>query len=246
MTLSVQKTLGKTLVLDEASRTMNPFREFLEASNLHGLVYISKAESKWGKVLWAVSVFASFTLAAILINKSFDDWADHPISSVISTHPVEDLKFPKVTVCPPKGTNTALNFDFMRLNQTSHMSEMQRVKNETKSIFTGNDRMNYIKDMVRTVNPENLKRIYQGFQTLPIHLNKTGFKIELSGAAGEISAPSSSEYPIMNYILRLPMNVNQLVGRKGKFILELVINSKGNGNHSVEYKQGPMYEYVPI
>ena len=43
---------------------MNLMREFLEASNIHGLVHISKAESKWGKVLWTISVLASFCLAA--------------------------------------------------------------------------------------------------------------------------------------------------------------------------------------
>ena len=57
-----------------------PIREFLEASTLHGLVYISKAESVWGKILWTLSVIVSFSLAGVLINQSFADWSKHPIS----------------------------------------------------------------------------------------------------------------------------------------------------------------------
>ena len=61
---------------------ISPVREFLEASTLHGLVYISKAESLWGKILWSISVIVSFSLAGILINNSFADWSAHPVSSV--------------------------------------------------------------------------------------------------------------------------------------------------------------------
>ena len=141
-------------------------REFLETSTIHGLVYISKAESIWGKLLWIISVIVSFTLAVVLINTSFVDWADQPISSVISTHEIKSLRFPSVTVCPPKGTNTALNYDLMRLNNAFKPSEWEKIKEKTKAIFTGNDRTKYEKDLLQVVNPHNLKKIYQGFQTL--------------------------------------------------------------------------------
>ena len=52
---------------------ISPIREFLEASSLHGLVYISKAESVWGRFLWGLSVIVSFSLAFVLINISFAD-----------------------------------------------------------------------------------------------------------------------------------------------------------------------------
>ena len=116
---------------------MSPFREFLEASNLHGLVHISKAESMWGKILWTISVIASFTIASIQINSSFSQWSNQPISSLITTHPIKALKFPNVTVCPPKGTNTALNYDLTRLDKTFHPLEEEKIQKETKSIFTG-------------------------------------------------------------------------------------------------------------
>ena len=111
---------------------MNLIKEFLEASNLHGLVYISKAESKWAKVLWTVSVVISFSLAGLLINESYTGWKTHPVSSVISTHPVRDLKFPNVTVCPPKVTNTALNYDLVNLEALFSAAEKDELTKEIK------------------------------------------------------------------------------------------------------------------
>ena len=63
-----------------------PVSGFLETSTLHGLVYISKAESMWGRILWTVSVLLSLSLAVLLINNSFQDWSAQPVSSVIYTH----------------------------------------------------------------------------------------------------------------------------------------------------------------
>ena len=225
---------------------MNPIREFLEASNLHGLVYISKAESNWGKVLWAVSVLVSFCLAAILIRNSFSDWSAHPVSSVISTHPIKNLKFPNVTVCPPKGTNTALNYDLTRLNNTFEPSQGDEISNATKAIFTGNGRIKYVNDMMKVVNPENLKHIYQGFQAMPTRLNQTGFKIKLSGPSGEISTPALNEYDHFLYTLEFPEDMDQLVGRTGKLVIELHMNTTTKKEHVVEFRVGPTTEYVPF
>ena len=98
---------------------MEILREFLESSTIHGLVYISSSKSNVTKFLWACVVIAGFTIAGVLINSSYSDWRDNPVSTTISTHPISELKFPKITVCPPSGTNTALNYDLMKLNNTA-------------------------------------------------------------------------------------------------------------------------------
>ena len=210
-------------------------REFLETSTLHGLVYISKAESVWGKILWTISVILSFSLAVVLINISFANWAAQPVSSVISTHSVRNLKFPNVTICPPKGSNTALNYDLLRLRKTFNTSEKEQMVDDVRAIFTENARQGYFTDLLQVVGLENLKRIYQGFQTMPTHLNGTGFKVKLSGSAGEISTPSLKYYPIMLYVLTFPDNLDQLVGKPGKLILELQIATEGKQDIKVEY-----------
>ena len=122
-------------------------REFLEASSLHGLVYISKAESLVAKILWAVSVIVSFSLAGVLIHQSFANWSNNPVSSVISTHPIKDLKFPNVTVCPPKDTNTALNYDLFKLENHFTPSQREGVAQAIKNAFFENEIKAYVQTL---------------------------------------------------------------------------------------------------
>ena len=44
-----------------------------------------------------------------MIFESFQSWDESPITTTIETRPITELKFPKVTVCPPKNTFTDLN-----------------------------------------------------------------------------------------------------------------------------------------
>ena len=87
---------------------METLREFLESSTIHGLVYISSSKSNVTKFLWACVVIAGFTTAWFLINNSYSDWSENPVSTTISTHPISELKFPKITICPPSGTKLSL------------------------------------------------------------------------------------------------------------------------------------------
>ena len=88
---------------------MDVFREFLESSTIHGLVYISTARAFLVKCFWFLVVAFGFTASVYLIYESFVDWSDSPIGTSEETLPISDVTFPKITVCPPKGTHTALN-----------------------------------------------------------------------------------------------------------------------------------------
>ena len=92
---------------------MEGVRTFLESSTVHGLSYISTTR-KFGKFFWILVVIAGFTGAGILIYQSFNDWAESPVTTTIETLPITQIKFPNVTVCPPKNTYTDLNYDLMR------------------------------------------------------------------------------------------------------------------------------------
>ena len=87
---------------------MANFRNFLESSTIHGLNYISTTR-KLVKLLWILVVIAGFTGAGVMIYQSFQDWDENPVKTTIDTLPIAQLKFPKVTVCPPKDTYTDLN-----------------------------------------------------------------------------------------------------------------------------------------
>ena len=85
------------------------FREFLESSTIHGLVHISTAKSKAARAVWVVIVVACFATAIYMITGSYKEWHESPVSTTITTHPITELQFPEVTVCPPRESNTVVN-----------------------------------------------------------------------------------------------------------------------------------------
>ena len=84
------------------SINMEGVREFLETSTVHGLTYISTARNKLIRLFWIAIIFCGFLAAGFLISKSFRDWEGYPIESSIQTFPIKEVRFPTVTVCPPK------------------------------------------------------------------------------------------------------------------------------------------------
>ena len=67
------------------------------------------------KILWTVVVCLGFLGAGLLISKSYKEWQESPVATSITTRPIKDLDFPIVTICPPKGFNTALYQTLSRL-----------------------------------------------------------------------------------------------------------------------------------
>ena len=65
-----------------------------------------------------------FTIAGFLIWQSLDNWQHDPVDTTISTHPIEQVTFPKIYVCPPKHTYTNLNYDIIN-NKDVMLSEGQ-------------------------------------------------------------------------------------------------------------------------
>ena len=95
---------------------MEGVRTFLESSTIHGLTYISTSR-KYAKLFWILIVLAGFIEASFLIKESFDFWSESPVKTTIETLPISKIKFPKVTVCPPKNTYTNLNHDLEKADE---------------------------------------------------------------------------------------------------------------------------------
>ena len=112
---------------------MKGVKEFLESSTIHGLVYISTSKTTLVKALWTVIVISGFLAASKLIYDSFLDWAEAPVGTSEETFSVEKMSFPKLTVCPPNGTHTALNYDLQKLaNKTLKHSLRKELFEEAK------------------------------------------------------------------------------------------------------------------
>ena len=61
----------------------------------------------------------------MLIKVSFDSWSESPVKTTIETLPISEIKFPRVTVCPPKNTFTDLNYDLMMTENETFTKEMR-------------------------------------------------------------------------------------------------------------------------
>ena len=101
-------------------------KEFFELSTIHGLYYIATART-CSKLFWMLIVFGGFSGAGYLIHTSFYNWKQSPISTTIETLPISEIKFPNVTVCPPKDSFLNLNFDIKQ----SEKVKLDRDKRET-------------------------------------------------------------------------------------------------------------------
>ena len=124
---------------------MDSLKEFLETSTIHGLAYISSAPSKISKGFWFSVVIVGFSSAFFLINDSYNDWQSSPIATSISTHPVSELDFPTVTVCPPEGSNTALNYDLVRMRNIALTKEdRESLVNATRHILIDQPSQDFI------------------------------------------------------------------------------------------------------
>ena len=91
---------------------MESFKEFLESASISGLNHISSTR-RWARLFWITLVTLGFAMSSFLIWESFQSWADNPVRTTTRTVPMKEIKFPKLSVCPPKNTFTDLNYDLM-------------------------------------------------------------------------------------------------------------------------------------
>ena len=100
-------------------------KELLENSSVAGLSQISSSRKilRW---FWILVIISGFSLSGYLIYESFQNWADNPYTTNIKTLPIDEISFPKVTVCPPKDIFTDLNYDLIMMSNLT-------LNNETKA-----------------------------------------------------------------------------------------------------------------
>ena len=173
----------------------------MESSTIHGLVYISTAQviqcpdfqscsfsanywffkiqdirlvfpqSKAAKVAWIIVVCLGFVGAGYLISKSYSEWQSSPVSTSISTHPLDDLDFPSVAVCPPENSNTALNYDLLRAaNHSFSKEDRERLIDAIWESFITEDHRSFADEMLAALNP-NVLEVYSGLQSIPTPYN---------------------------------------------------------------------------
>ena len=57
------------------------------------------------------------------------------VATTITTHPVSQLHFPEVTVCPPRGSNTIMNYVMDKVKDNSSAETNDWLRNTSNVIF---------------------------------------------------------------------------------------------------------------
>ena len=159
---------------------MNVAREFLETSTIHGLNYISSSKTVAAKAIWVIIVSISFGVAGFMINNAYLEWQESPIATSIKTYPISKLDFPSVTVCPPRGSNTALNHVLERVNNRNFTEEKrQKLLRISDKTFLVDPNKKYVKDIINLVNVNNIMHLYEGHISMPeVDLSNYTFSIK--------------------------------------------------------------------
>ena len=169
-----------------------------------------------------------------MISKSYKEWQEHPIATSITTHPIEDLHFPKVTICPPRDSDTALYHDLVKLgNGTLSEEDRQTLKDAAKRLFLEEAHMEYVMKMTSSSHMGNRDQILQGYHSLLKPLNSTNaFEIRMWNSNGTITTPwyggdyveeYYKEGKEMHVVLELPDDIKDQVG-SGTLIIELEVD----------------------
>ena len=203
------------------------------------------------KFSWGCIVFLGFLGATFLIFQSYSDFKNSPVVTSVKTQPIDDLDFPTVTVCPPLGSNTALNFDLMRVDKNSLTQEMRKnLSRKATAIFDpfGPHEEN-IKHILASANEENLEQIFRGFQTFPKPY-KTGFEVKVCNDEGTITTPGFGQSYNETYfwadkehhtVLEFPENLKEYIG-EGSLVIELDVDIRGQ-EEEVFYSVQSKYKF---
>ena len=167
---------------------MNILNEFLESTTIHGLYYISTCKSHIAKAGWLVVVALGFVASIILIHSSFSEWAKSPVATTITPHPVADLPFPNITICPPKGLNGALKYDLMRLAKMSLSAEKTEELIQIAALVFNEEGGNMF---LKMIGEENIENYYEGFQK--VTEERDNITVEMSNVNGTFVSPFYGE-----------------------------------------------------
>ena len=141
----------------------------------------------------------------LLIWQSFDNWDKNPVSTTISSHPIDKVTFPKIFICPPEGTVTNLNYDITNTKNISLTSsqikllldlvdekieeaELHKFKIGLESFVEQDKYRNWFNGSTAITSKIGLaeKTVEQGFQYHKI-------KVNTSATAGTIRSPHFGE-----------------------------------------------------
>ena len=169
---------------------MEQVKNFLDTSTIHGLSWISGTK-KITRLFWIIVVIGGFTGAGYLIQLSFLNWSQSPITTTIETLPISEITFPNVTVCPPRNSFLDLNYDLMKSNESKVDEKTKEELFEyAKDVIQDSFYSKVLKNLQKLVYSDRYFNWYQGFTQLqyPFHnKNRLRYPVTTYATSGNIS-----------------------------------------------------------
>ena len=197
-------------------------------------------------------ILLCFLSSSVLIYESYVDFQNSPVVTSIEIQHIKDLSFPTVTVCPPRDSHTALNYDLMRAKNLSlSREERESLRAKLYEIFNPVSlHEGYISMLESTANlGSNLQEIYQGFQSVPRPTENEGLKVLMWNIEGSLETPwfgdnvefNGSEIEELQMVLEFPENLVDNIGH-GKLVITIEQESAEHVEEEVKYWEGRKYE----
>ena len=183
---------------------MENVKSFLESSSIHGVAYIATTKKNAVRIFWIVVVLSGFTTACHLIYQSFNNWSENPIATTIETRPINEIKYPTITVCPPKNTYTNLNHDIMAVGNMTYGHDLVDENSEAywlQKSFLRHFQHKDFEEMLGKINmfheEDKYSNWYNEINQIPIQVLKDNVFVDNSftsyAPSGSISTPYFGE-----------------------------------------------------
>ena len=196
-----------------------------------------------------------FLGAGFLIANSYSDWQESPVATTTRTLPIADLDFPTVTVCPPKGSNTALTHDLKKADNNSlSQKDRDELKNVVFTDILEPSHQEYIRLMLATAKEDNMVWLLKGFQAVPKGYKENGLQMNTltENLNGTYASPwYHKKYDEKYYkeskhqklIINFPENVGELLG-SGSLVIQLEVDTREEQGwqEQVRYREGHSYK----
>ena len=171
-------------------------------SSVGGTQHVLSSNSYWTNGFWIIVIIATLLVSIIFTVRTVSEWSDigNQISTSMVTLPISRAKFPSVTVCPPKHSHTALNYDIIRADNII-LSEDDRedlLEEALKLLFEAEDDnfgtyLAYFGD-----EKERARNWYEGYNTIAVPFFAPDGYVQryyfgTSKLSGSVSSPGFGE-----------------------------------------------------
>ena len=172
---------------------------------------------------------------------AFVEWNESPIATTITTRPISELVFPSVTVCPPRGSNTALNLALENVNDENFTKEQrEHLLDFSTKIFLLEPNQRRASHLVDLVNPSNLRGLYKGEISLPEVTEKYTFAIKSRQSKGSFVTP---EYGVGDTGVVVAHPNKGSPNLKKLYVSMILVESSINGHPTNLWRRGILLQY---